>query len=161
MLNGLTGGLIDVLGLSLDQLLNHDAPRTCVNGPYNRHPSVKRHPANLLFIHLNGTYIASFSCAPAASCLGSKPEDLLLDTIDPRSRLGHPMDFRDYLPRTAWLGLSPDARKPRHSRSTFQKFRDDLLHVTNPVLRGDSLDIMRPRKQGHTRGKHPAGGLES
>ncbi|CAM9853320.1 unnamed protein product, partial [Hapterophycus canaliculatus] len=40
------------------------------------------------------------------------PEDLLLDTMDLRSRLGHPLDFRDYLPRTAWLGLSPDALHP-------------------------------------------------
>ncbi|CAM9895541.1 unnamed protein product [Ectocarpus sp. 4 AP-2014] len=40
------------------------------------------------------------------------PEDLLLDTIDPRSRLGQPLDFRDFLPQIAWLGLSPDPVRP-------------------------------------------------
>lgn len=37
-----------------------------------------------------------------------KPEDLLLDTMDPRSRLGHPLDFREFLPRIAWFGSSLD-----------------------------------------------------
>lgn len=32
----------------------------------------------------------------------------MLDTIDPRSRLGRPLDFREFLPRIAWLGLNPD-----------------------------------------------------
>ncbi|CAM9342769.1 unnamed protein product, partial [Ectocarpus sp. 13 AM-2016] len=40
------------------------------------------------------------------------PEDLLLDTIDPRSRLGQPLDFRDFLPQIAWFGLSPDPVRP-------------------------------------------------
>lgn len=40
-----------------------------------------------------------------------QPDDLLLDTIDPRSRLGEPLDFRDFLPQIAWLGLSPDPGK--------------------------------------------------
>lgn len=37
-----------------------------------------------------------------------KPVDLLLDTVDPRSRLGQPLDFREFLPRTAWIGMTPD-----------------------------------------------------
>lgn len=37
-----------------------------------------------------------------------KPEDLLLDTMDPRSRLGQPLDFREFLPRIAWFGSSLD-----------------------------------------------------
>ncbi|CAN0490201.1 unnamed protein product, partial [Laminaria digitata] len=36
------------------------------------------------------------------------PEDLLLDTMDPRSRLGQPLDFREFLPRIAWFGSSLD-----------------------------------------------------
>eukprot|EP00904_Undaria_pinnatifida_P008802 jgi/Undpi1/5051/HiC_scaffold_19.g08403.m1 len=36
------------------------------------------------------------------------PKDLLLDTIDPRSRLGQPLDFREFLPRIAWFGSSLD-----------------------------------------------------
>ncbi|CAM9872477.1 unnamed protein product, partial [Choristocarpus tenellus] len=33
-----------------------------------------------------------------------KPKDLLLDTMDPRSRLGRGLDFRDFLPEIQWTG---------------------------------------------------------
>ncbi|CAN0136281.1 unnamed protein product [Scytosiphon promiscuus] len=72
------------------------------------------------------------------------PEDLLLDTIDPRSRLGRPMDFRDYLPRTAWLGLSPDALHPFAGNSS----EGTLRPHTAPERLMDTAGRWSPQTRG-------------
>ncbi|CAM9990190.1 unnamed protein product, partial [Pylaiella littoralis] len=83
------------------------------------------------------------------------PVDLLLDTIDPRSRLGQPLDFREFLPRTAWMGMTPGPAHPFASSPTEGTLRP---HTAPERLMGTAAGQWNP--QGGVAGGGGGGGGE-